>query len=250
MAIKGKKKPRGGTTRGAPLAPKPRVEARKPPLVKRSWFRRAFIGSIVLLVVFTLLTVAGRIHRADAVRAYDDKLSNAERPFRASTEPGPQSMSSVITDFAAGHVPTAPARADQKTWEDNFTSAAADVRALQPPTEAQAANKMIAAALDEYTAAARAYVAIAQERDLQTATKDKALQAKIGNQVTLYMTNVQDMRNRADSLMQLARQQIDDLKKRWGVHVSTPAPASSTGVSGGTSGLPGGTSGLPGGVTS
>lgn len=242
MAIKGKKKPRGGGgPRPGVVAPRPKIDARKPPMIKRPWFKRLFVGSSALLVLFIALTVQGRMHRTNALRAYDRALTKAERPFQQSTEAGPDAITTVAEGFGAKTVTPKELRADVTKWEENFRTAAQNVRGLKPPKELIEANNTIAASLDAYAAVARLYAVAATQREIALATKDAALGKKLEAALTELLTNITDARTRADGLRQAARTQINELKARWGIKVTAP-PASDGAPQGG---LPGG---LPQGI--
>ena len=223
MAIKGKKRCRGGTGVPRPVAPKPKLDSRKPPLAQRAWFRRTFAGASALLALFVILTVLGRTHRASALRNYDRALLAAERPFKASTDAADaKSVATAPTQFAAGTVKPKDLRLYAKGWETNFTASAAAVRKLEVPSQISAANEQIAGALDAYAGVARLYSVAADEKDLQIAATDKALATKIGAHIVQLLAQITETKNRADTLLSLAQAQIDDLKRHWGVAVTTP----------------------------
>jgi hypothetical protein len=221
MAIKGKKKPRGGTGAPRAVAPKPKVEARKAPMVKRRWFRATFAASAALLILFILLTVLGRAHRTDALKTYERKLVAAQRTFKQSTEAGEHSIASVPGEFSAGKVTPDKLREESKTWEDNFRKAGEGIRAITPPKEIVAANGQFAAAMDEYVALARMYTVVANEKDIQTATKDAATKKKLGEHITLLLSHITEMKTRADALLSAAQGQLNDLKGKWGLEVAS-----------------------------
>lgn len=227
MAIKGKRKPRGGTGAPRTVAPKPKVEARKPALVRRTWFRRTFVAASALLVLFVTLTVLGRTHRTGALESYDRKLATAQRPFKQSTEAANATgINTVPTKFGEGSAKPKELRDNATIWESNFKKAAENVRALTPPEQLEAANEQIALAMDQYAGLARLYIVAANERDLQNEAKDAALKKKIGDHITLLLSHLLEEKTKADALLTAAQGQIDDLKRAWGVEVTTPLPQS------------------------
>src|SRR5438067_6252802 len=103
VATKSKARAKGGA---APGAPKPKIEPRKPPLMRRTWFRRTAAVVLAVLALWIALFVWGRVSRASALRAYETKLFNAARPFFQDIEQGPSSMQQVVANFSDGKLTT------------------------------------------------------------------------------------------------------------------------------------------------
>ena len=96
MATKNKARAKSGA---APGAPKPKIEPRKTPLMRRTWFRRTAAVVLVLLALWVSLFVWGRVSRSSQLRSYTTKLFNAGRPFFQDIQTGSNSMQQAIYDF-------------------------------------------------------------------------------------------------------------------------------------------------------
>src|SRR5437868_4591300 len=96
VATKSKSRAKGGA---APGAPKPKIEPRKTPLLRRTWFRRTAAVVLALLALWIALFVWGRVSRSSALRSYNKKLYNAGLPFFQDIQTGVNSMQQAIADF-------------------------------------------------------------------------------------------------------------------------------------------------------
>lgn len=212
MAVKGKS--RSGA---APGAPKPKIEPRKTPLSKRPGFRRAMAVGGALLILFIVLSVWGRVSRANDLRTYDRALTAALRPFQKHAETGsPTNLAEGVRQIGAGEL--TPKRIDElaEQWQTDFSSASDAVGRLDPPDELELANAMYVDALEDYGALARMAAAIADERRLAARATGRAEDAAKA-QVSAWQSMLQEGLSRADERRTAALAEINELKADWGV---------------------------------
>lgn len=231
MAIKGKKKGGQKVSRGAPAAPRPKIEPRKQPLLRRSGIRRGAVATLALLALWGATFTYGRVTRADDLRAYDRKLLDAKRSFLAHSAADAQS--SIITiprQFATKKISPQALLASAEEWKADFAKARDAVRALKPVDELRSANGIIANGIQEYADIAGLYAAVAQERQLEDVVDTKKEKDKIEAHVQLQLTHLQEMLTNAQSTVDSGMAEVGALKLAWGVKSAQPAaPAGVTG---------------------
>ncbi|MGZ4204058.1 MAG: hypothetical protein ACXVQ7_05535 [Actinomycetota bacterium] len=220
MATKSKVRAKGGA---APGAPKPKIEPKKTPLLRRTWFRWVSVVVLVLVALWVSLFVWGRVSRASALRTYEQKLFDAARPFFQDIEQGDSSMQATVANFRDGKSTSdALAKAAAK-WEADFTSARDAVSNLKPPGELKDAQATFVAALSDYVGVARFYVVVQKQRNLEDAVPAK--NKKVAeDQVQLLLQHIADAQSRADDLYARAVAAINSLAGHWGVKTKTPLP--------------------------
>jgi hypothetical protein len=223
VATKSKPRAKGGA---APGAPKPKVEPRKTPLMRRTWFRRTGAAVLVLLALWIGLFVWGRVSRSSALRSYTTKLFDVGRPFFQDIQTGADSMQQAIADFKSGTINSKALAADSAKWEKDFTAAGTAIAALKPPSELKAAQHDLIIALADYVGVARFYVPVQEQSDLADsipANLKKVKQAAL-NQLQLLEQHVADAQARADANYTAAMQTITDLAAKWHVKIKNPFP--------------------------
>jgi cytoskeletal protein RodZ len=242
VATKSRQRGKGGA---APGAPKPKVEPRKQPLLRRTWFRRTFVVVLALVLLWVGLFTWGRVSRASALRSYEKKLFDAARPFFQDIEQGTASIQQTVADFSDGKIKAAALGTAAAKWEADFTTAHAAVSKLNPPSELKDAQATFVSALEEYVGAARFYIVVQKQQELKDAipAKSTKLSKQASDQVQLLLQHVSAMRARGDALYTHAVTAINGLAKSWGVETKTPFPAPPGAVA------PAGLQGLPSGLT-
>jgi len=224
VATKSKPRAKGGA---APGAPKPKIEPRKTPLMRRTWFRRTAAVVLALVALWIALFVWGRVSRGSALRSYETKLFNAARPFFQDIEQGTTSMQQVVANFRDGKITSTDLAAAAAKWEQDFNAAGAAVSQLKPPRELKEAQENFIASLRDYIGVARFYVPVQKQRQLEDAIAktDKVARKAAEDQVQLLLLHISDARSRADALYTRAITAINDLAAKWGVKTKNPLPA-------------------------
>jgi hypothetical protein len=242
VATKSRPRAKGGA---APGAPKPKIEPRKTPLMRRTWFRRTAAVVLTLLALWIGLFVWGRVSRASALRSYETKLFDAARPFFQNIEAGPTSMQQIVANFRDGKITSADLATAAAKWESDFNSAGSAVSQLKPLRELRDAQGTFLSALHEYVGVVRFYVVVQKQRQLEDAIP-KANKKAAEDQVQLLLQHISDMRSGADALYTSVVTAINDLAGKWGVKAKTPLPAAPGEVPPpATQGAPGGGLSLP-----
>jgi len=216
------------TRRGAaPGAPKPKIEPRKTPLMRRTWFRRTAVAVLALVLLWVGLFTWGRVSRASTLRSYEKKLFNAARLFFKDIETAPTSMQQTVADFIDGKVTAKQLGDAAATWEEDFTSAHSKVSTLKPPSELTEAQKTFLSALEDYIGVVRFYVVVKLQDDLvnEVPKSQKKLRTDADNQLKLLEQHVQAASTRADTLYTRAIGAITSLAKKWGVKSTASFPA-------------------------
>ncbi|HLW17674.1 MAG TPA: hypothetical protein VKV69_09995 [Actinomycetota bacterium] len=223
MATKSKPRAKSGA---APGAPKPKIEPRKTPLMRRTWFRRTAAVVLAVLALWIAMFVWGRVSRASALRSYTSKLFIAGRPFFQDVQTGVNSMQQAIADFKNGTMNSKALAVNSALWEKDFNAAGTAIAALKPPSELKAAQHDLLIALADYIGVARFYIPVQQQSDLADSipvSLKKQKQAAI-NQLNLLEQHVQDAQSRADANYTAAIQTITDLAAKWHVKIANPFP--------------------------
>jgi hypothetical protein len=223
VATKSKPRAKSGA---APGAPKPKIEPRKTPLLRRTWLRRTLAVVLALIALWIALFVWGRVSRSSALRSYTTKLFNAGRPFFQDVQTGAESMQQSIANFKNGTIDSKRLAAKAAQWEKDFTAAGTAIAALKPPSELKAAQHDLLIALGDYIGVARFYVPVQEQSDLADsipATLKKQHQAAV-DQLNLLEQHVADAQARADANYTAAMQTITDLAAKWHVKIKNPFP--------------------------
>lgn len=216
MAIKGKKKSRGGApTRRSAGAPRPVVPVTRS---KTPWYRTRdgiLIGSIFALVavgvVIWLVSSAREDARElqakrDALQAYTDEV-----------KPVLESVADAATGMtAAGQVPGEDAlegiQEDAAEWQQTFQQAQVSLTSILPPSEAQATNQLFNEALALYGSAA--------------STMGQIVEVE-GDLVDQLFATASTQRDLATSIFESAIAGFDTLRDQLGMSASRlSAPAS------------------------
>lgn len=224
MAIKGKSRNRGGARVGG--APKPKIEPRKVPLVRRSWFRWTLLAIVVGGALFGGLTAWGRVSRANALREYADDLERATRDARAYVQ-GSQdpSLVQVPQDFLAGTRTADDLLTAITNWEPEFGAARDAVLALEPPDELGIANGTISRAMDGFIDVVRFYKQAAELRNTIVDRGIPKLDAKaLQKRVEALITEGQEAFSRAEATYQVGNGAVQDLMTAWGVSTEPDVP--------------------------
>jgi len=223
VATKSKPRAKSGA---APGAPKPKIEPRKIPLMRRTWFRRTAAVVLALLALWIGLFVWGRVSRSSALRSYTTKLFNAGRPFFQDVQQGVNSMQQAIADFKNGTMNSKALAANSAQWEKDFTAAGTAIAVLKPPSELKAAQHDLLIALGDYIGVARFYVPVQQQSDLADSIPASLKKVKTAatNQLQLIEQHVADAQARADANYTAAMQMITDLAAKWHVKIKNPFP--------------------------
>jgi hypothetical protein len=223
VATKSKPRAKSGA---APGAPKPKVEPRKIPLMRRTWFRRTAAAVLAVLALWIGLFVWGRVSRASALRSYTSKLYKAGRPFFQDIQTGVNSMQQAIADFKQGTMNSKALGVNSAQWEKDFDAAGTAIAALKPPSELKAAQHDLLIALADYVGVARFYVPVKEQSDLAASIPNslKKIQTAAANQLQLLEQHVADAQARADANYTAAIQMITDLAAKWHVKIANPFP--------------------------
>lgn len=223
MATKSKPRAKSGA---APGAPKPKIEPRKTPLMRRTWFRRTAAVVMVLLALWIGQFVWGRVSRSSALQSYTTKLFNAGRPFFQDIQTGVNSMQQAIADFKNGTMNSKALAVNSAQWEKDFNAAGTAIAALKPPSELKAAQHDLLIALADYIGVARFYVPVQEQSDLADSIPANLKQQKQAaiNQLNLLEQHVADAQARADNNYKIAMQTITDLAAKWHVKIKNPFP--------------------------
>lgn len=223
MATKSKPRAKSGA---APGAPKPKIEPRKTPLMRRTWFRRTAAAVLAVLALWIALFVWGHVSRSSALRSYNKKLYNAARPFFQDIQTGVNSMQQAIADFKNGTMNAKALGVNAAKWETDINAAGTTIARLKPPDELKAAQHDLLIALADYAGVARFYVVVQKQSDLADSipaslkTQKQAAQ----NQLQLLLQHVGDAQSRADATYQTAIAMITDLSAKWHVKITNPFP--------------------------
>ena len=223
MATKSRARAKSGA---APGAPKPKIEPRKTPLMRRTWFRRTAAAALVLLALWISLFAWGRVSRSSQLRSYTTKLFNVGRPFFQDIQTGVNSMQQNIADFKNGTMNSKALAVNAAKWEKDFNQAGSAIAALKPPSELVAAQHDLIIALADYIGVARFYVPVQEQSDLADsipANLKKVQQAAV-NQLHLLEQHIQDAQARADANYTVAIKAITDLAAKWHVKIANPFP--------------------------
>lgn len=223
MATKSKPRAKGGA---APGAPKPKIEPRKTPLLRRTWFRRTAAVVLAVVALWIALFVWGRVSRSSALRSYETKLFNAGRPFFQDIQQGVNSMQQAIADFKQGTMNATALRVNAAKWEKDFGAAGLAISKLKPPSELKGAQFDLLVSLADYVGVARFYVVVQKQSDLAASIPAslKAQQTAASNQLQLLEGHVADAQSRADATYTQAMAAINDLAAKWHVKAKNPFP--------------------------
>ena len=224
MATKSKPRAKGGA---APGAPKPRIEPRKTPLMRRRWFRIVALVVLVILALWIFMFTWGHVSRANALRSYESKLFDAGRPFFQDIQPGDSSMQQIVANFRDGKIPSTVLATSAAKWEQDIDAAGTAIFKLKPPRELKNAQDKLLAALADYVGVARFYVVVQKQRQLEDLipVKDKVARKAAEDQVQLLLQHISAARARADAVYTNAVNEINALAGKWGVKAKTPLPA-------------------------
>ncbi|HEV2686554.1 MAG TPA: hypothetical protein VGW79_07940 [Actinomycetota bacterium] len=223
MATKSRARAKSGA---APGAPKPKIEPRKTPLMRRKWFRRAAAAVLAVLALWIALFVWGRVSRSSALRSYNKKLYNAALPFLQDIQQGTNSIQQAVADFKAHTVNSKALSADAARWATDFNAAATAIAPLKPPGELKGAQQDLIIALADYFGVAQLYGVVGKQSDLADSiplTLALQKQAAVA-QLTLLLQRVSDAQSRADATYTAAINSITELSAKWHVKVTNPFP--------------------------
>ncbi|TMK84640.1 MAG: hypothetical protein E6G46_00090 [Actinobacteria bacterium] len=223
MATKSKPRAKGGA---APGAPKPKIEPRKTPLLRRTWFRRTTAVVLAVLALWIALFVWGRVSRSSALRSYETKLFNAGRPFFQDIQQGVNSMQQAIADYKNGTMNATALGVNAATWEKDFRTAGLAISKLKPPSELKGAQFDLLVSLADYVGVARFYVVVQKQSDLAASIPAnlKTQKTAASNQLQLLLQHVADAQSRADVTYAQAMAAINDLAAKWHVKAKNPFP--------------------------
>jgi len=233
VATKSKPRGKGGA---APGAPKPRIEPRKTPLMRRRWFRITALVVLVALALWVFMFTWGRVSRAHALRTYETKLFDAGRPFFQDIEPGDSSIQQIVANFRDNKITSDTLANSAAKWEQDINASGAAIQALKPPSELKNAQSKLLAALSDYVGVVRFYTVVQKQRQLEdqipATSKDPKTKAanliakkSAEDQVQLMLQHIAAARQRADTLYTSAIAEINALAAKWGVKAKTPLPA-------------------------
>jgi len=229
VATKSKPRAKSGA---APGAPKPKIEPRKTPLMRRTWFRRTAAAVLAVVALWIGLFVWGRVSRSSALRSYTNKLFSAGRPFFQDIQTGANSMQQAIADFKNGTINSTALGVDSAQWEKDFDAAGSAIVALKPPDELKAAQHDLLIAVVDYIGVARLYVVVQKQSDLADsipATLKKAKKAAV-DQLNLLEQHVAEVQSGADGNYTTAMKTITDLAAAWHVKIANPFPPAPSAV--------------------
>jgi hypothetical protein len=170
MALKGKRKQRGGQGRRRPAAmPRPQAAARKPPWYKTTAGLSVIaISSLIFVIVAIALFVNNRndakleAQREDELNTYTGEI---EALVQEVSEPA-----SAVAAAAAGAGSGAPPPEDADDWVKQFDDAQTQLFQLIAPQGAAAANTIFQQSVLMYRAAAKNF-ALAQQAEGEVATE-------------------------------------------------------------------------------
>ncbi len=213
-------------TGAAPGAPKPKIEPRKTPLMRRRWFRRTAVAILTLLALWIAMFVWGHVSRSSALRSYNKKLYTAARPFFQDIQTGANSMQQAIADFKNNTMNSKALGINAAKWETDINAAGTAIAALKPPSELKAAQHDLLIALADYIGVARLYVVVEKQSDLADSipTSLKSQKQAAIDQLHLLEQHVDDARARADATYTAAFAMITDLSAKWHVKITNPFP--------------------------
>jgi hypothetical protein len=223
VAAKSKQRAKSGA---APGAPKPKVEPRRTPLMRRTWFRRTAAGVLAVLALWIALFVWGRVSRSSALRSYNKKLYHAALPFFKDIQTGVNSMQQSIADFKNHTMNSTALGVNANRWNTDFNTAGTAIAALKPPDELKAAQHDLLIALADYVGVARLYVVVQKQSDLADSippSLKKQKQAAI-DELNLLEQHVGDAQARADATYTAAIAMITDLSAKWHVKITNAYP--------------------------
>ena len=202
MALKGKRKQRGGQGRRKPAAmPRPQAASRKPPWYKTTAGLSVLaIGSLTLLIVIIALVVNVRndnrlaAQREEELESYTDQLKTLVQEI---TEPA-----SGIAGAAAGTASGAPPPDDAAGWVRDLDDAQTQLFQLLAPQGAAAANTIFQQSVLMYRAAAKNFELAAQAE---------------GPLATELQTQAATLAGTASALWESAKAVLDDQREDAGL---------------------------------
>lgn len=155
MALKGKRKQRGGQGRRKPAAmPRPQASVRKPPWYKTTaGLSILAIGSLIALIVIVVLVVNVRSDSREAAQREEELenyTSQVETLVQEITEPA-----SGVAGAAAGAASGAQPPQDAGAWVTAFDDAQTQLFQLVAPQGVAAANTVFQQSVLMYRAAAK-----------------------------------------------------------------------------------------------
>lgn len=225
MAIKGKTKSRR-SGRHTGVSPRPRVEPKAPPLVRRTGFRLSVLGVFLAIGAIVATVLVAKSSAAGEIRDYDRELFAAHRPFLKHLDA--RNEESFYT--LPGRVESRDASGQDlveasQTWEADFGKARDEIRRLKAPEDLRHLNELFAVALEQYTEVARFYRLVGEERILADRTEDSAAKAGIEQHIEQMLERSRQMRTSARVSIDYARNQLELIKLDRGVKsVSPPLP--------------------------
>lgn len=217
------------TYRGAaPGAPKPKIEAPRTPVLARRGVRLGALAVLIAGILWLVLALLGNAHRAGALDKYDRDLARAMRPYtQHQSETVPDSFLNIPQRFSDGSVATARLTEAATKWKGDFESAATNVRGLTPPAQLEAAQEMIANALDQYATLAEEYQALASTKRAADLARGRD-KTRLDGLVTAWTARISAGRADAAALLAAGQRRVAELKAEWGVGPAAeadPAPA-------------------------
>jgi hypothetical protein len=175
------------------------------------------VAVVLLFGLWLGLFLWGRSSRAHTLRVYDEALTAAQTGYLQHTAATlPDSFATLPQQFQQGQATPQRLKEAARTWQQDFSDAASNVRALDPPEELQDANEIIAESLSLYAQVAAMYIVLADER-LAADAAEGELERRLRTQVDALGTEIQATRVRADSIRRVGVQAVNALKLAWGV---------------------------------
>lgn len=154
MAIKGRKKPKGGSARRRPAAaPRPAYAARRKPPFHKTTGGRIVLGlGALALIILSIVVIAKSNSSANKLEARQEQL----RDFTGRVRAFETTVSGTISEMAAATVPDAPLNEeDAAGWGASLQEAQGEVVVLEAPPEIAQAGSMLSEAVGLYTLSAR-----------------------------------------------------------------------------------------------
>jgi hypothetical protein len=224
-----KSKPRAKSG-AAPGAPKPKIEPRKTPFLRRAWVRRTVAAVLVVVALWVALFVWGRVSRSSALRSYNKRLYTAARPFLQDIQQGPNSMQQAVTNFQNKIIKSKELATRAAQWAQDFNTAGNAITKLKPPNELKGAQQDLLIAIADYIGVANFYAVVQKQSDLADSIPPnlKSQKKAAADQLKLLEQQVLEAQARADAAYTASIGEITDLSAKWHVKITNPFPQAPT----------------------
>jgi hypothetical protein len=196
------------------------VGARKTPLPFRRDVKRVVVAVLAILAFLGGLRVWQNVSRADALKKFNVKMADAQRPLIRHFAPdAAASFDKNVTAFTQGQLGGAGIIALAELWEKDFRSAKTAADKIKAPNKvAEDAKFLILQGIDGYVGVARLYNLAGQVRLLSDAEKDAKQKQLLQDKVQVILTQAEEWRKqRADIVYTRGAKLLSDLNIQYGI---------------------------------